>query len=110
MASTAIAEDLRAHRAVLAARLHETEAELRSVNAALAAFESGQDRTLDLLRACVAEVGEVNAREAFTYLLAHGWQADSRDNPLNTVRSALAHLARWGEVERISRGVYRRAA
>ena len=109
MAPTAITDDLLAYRAVLAARLQETEAELRSVNAALAAFSTGQDRTLDLLRACVAEVDEVNAHEAITYLLAHGWQAEARGNPLNAVRTALAHLAKWGEVERVSRGVYRAA-
>jgi hypothetical protein len=107
MPPTVIAEDLRAHRAVLAARLQETEAELRRVNAALLAVDGDPNSTLDLLRACVVEVGEVDAREALTYLVAHGWQADARGNPLNTVRTALAHLATWGEIERVSRGVYR---
>lgn len=109
MAQTVIAEDLVAYRAVLAVRLQETEAELRRVNAALRAISGGQNRTLDLLRACFAEVGEVDAREALTYLVAHGWQAEARGNPLNAVRTALAHLAAWGEIARVSRGVYRAA-
>jgi hypothetical protein len=39
--------------------------------------------------------------------MAHGWEAGARGDALNTVRSALAHLAAWGEIERIRRGVYR---
>ena len=109
-------EDLQAYRGVLAAqlqetevKLQETEAELRRVNAALLAFGDNQSRTLKLLRACVAEVGQVDAREAYIYLVAHGWPPEARSNPLNAVRTALAHLARWGEVKRVSRGVYRLA-
>jgi hypothetical protein len=102
-------EGLRAYRGVLAAQLQETETKLRLVNAALLALGGSQSRTLDLVRACVAEVGEVDAREALTYLVAHGWQPEARGNPLNAVRTALAHLAKWGEIERVSRGVYRLA-
>ena len=51
----------------------------------------------------------VRARTALEYMTARGWQPEARSDPLNTVRTALCHLASWGEVERIKRGVYRLA-
>jgi len=107
MGATVTTEDLRVYRARLAAQLHETEAELRRVNAALRALEGSPGRTLDLLRECIARKREVDAHTALAYLRAHGWQADARGNPLNAVRTALAYLAGCGEIERVSRGLYR---
>lgn len=107
MAASVTTENLRAYRARLADQLNEMETELRRVNAALRAMEEGPGRTFDLLRKCVAREGEVDATTALAYLRAHGWQADARGNPLNAVRTALAHLAGCGEIERVSRGVYR---
>ena len=107
MEPSLIAGDLWAYRAELAAQLQELDAKLQQVNAALRALNAGQNRTFDLLRACVADEREVDARTAFDYLTARGWQAEARSNPLNAVRSALAHLARCGDIQRVSRGVYR---
>ncbi len=39
-----------------------------------------------------------------------GWEPTARDNPLNAVRTALAHLAGRGEIERVSRGISRAVA
>lgn len=103
-------ESLLAHRDALAARLQETEAELRRVNAALRALGAlGEDKggTFEMLRAYIAGERAVDARSALAYLIAHGWQSEARDNPLNAVRSALAHLAERGEIERVRRGNYR---
>src|SRR6266705_6347231 len=104
MEPSAITGDLWAYRAELAARLVETEAELQRVSAALRALGSGENRTFELLRACVAAEHEVNVRMAFDYLTERGWQPEARGNALNALRTALAHLATRGEVERISRG------
>ncbi len=98
--------DLWTYRAQLAARLQETQAELQRVNAALRAFTGSRGRTFDLLRACVASDGQVDAHTALVYLMSHGWEPESRGNPLNAVRSGLAHLAASGEIQRVSRGVY----
>jgi hypothetical protein len=106
MTMTLPEESLLAHRAALAARLQETEAELRRVNAALRALGEAPAGTLVLLRACVASERETDAEAALAYLTAHGWQPDARGNPLNAVRSALAHLAERGEIQRVSRGTY----
>ncbi len=105
-----VEDDLWAYRAELAVRLQDIQAELQRVNAALRAFTGSRGRTLDLLRACVANDGEVDAPMALVYLMSHGWEPESRWNPLNAVRSALAHLAASGQIERVSRGVYRSAA
>jgi hypothetical protein len=107
MESPVISGDLWAYRAQLAGRLQEIEAELQRVNALLRAYGAGENRTLDLLRACIAASPAVDARAALDYLVAHGWQAEARDNALNAVRSALAHLASRGDAERVRRGVYR---
>jgi hypothetical protein len=105
-----VADDLWTYRAELAARLRATEAELQRVNAALRALGPAEVRTFDLLRDCMAEEREVDARGAFEYLAARGWEPAARDNPLNAVRTALAHLAGRGEIERVSRGIYRAVA
>jgi hypothetical protein len=42
--------------------------------------------------------------------IACGWEPEARGNALNTVRSALTHLAAAGEIERVRRGVYQAAA
>jgi hypothetical protein len=76
----------------------------------LRAFTGSRGRTFDLLRACIASYGDVDAHVALVYLMSHGWESESRGNPLNAVRSALAHLAASGEIERVSRGVYRSTA
>jgi len=107
MAAIVVEDDLWAYRAKLAARLQETQAELQRVNAALRAYTGSRGRTFDLLRACIASEGEADARTALVYLMSHGWEPESRGNPLNAVRSALAHLAASGDIERVSRGVYR---
>jgi hypothetical protein len=107
MAAMLVEDDLWAYRAELAARLQETQAELQRVNAVLRAFTGSRGRTFDLLRACIASYGEVDAQAALVYLMSHGWESEFRGNPLNAVRSALAHLAASGEIERVSRGVYR---
>jgi hypothetical protein len=109
MAAMVAEDDLWAYRAHLASRLQETQAELQRVNAALRAFTGSRGRTFDLLRACIASYGEVDAHAALVHLMSHGWEPESRGNPLNAVRSALAHLATNGEIERVSRGVYRSA-
>jgi len=110
MEAALIAGDLWAYRAKLTEQLQETDAELQRVNAALRALGGAENRTLLLLRACVASEPQVDARKAFDYLTACGWQAEARGNPLNAVRTALAHLAGCGEIERVSRGIYRAAS
>jgi hypothetical protein len=63
--------------------------------------------TYDLLRAFVLEQPRFDAQSAYKYLVRNGWEADARGDALNAVRSALAHLTAWGEIERVRRGVYR---
>lgn len=107
MGMPAVKDDLWTYRETLAAQLRDTEAELHRVNAALRALGSDDSRTFALLRDCLAAEGEVDARGAYEYLTARGWAGDVRRNPLNAVRTALAHLAGRGEIERVSRGIYR---
>ena len=105
---------LRAYRAQVALeleRLHaeaqRLSAELQRVTAALRELDGDSSGTLELLRACAAASQEINAQLALRFITARGWEAEARSNALNAVRSALAHLAASGEIERISRGVYR---
>jgi hypothetical protein len=100
----------------------ELQAELRRVNAALNALTTVDQEvgaaadsvptlngigTYDLLRAFVLEQPRFDANSAYKYLVRNGWKADDRGDALNAVRSALAHLTAWGEIERVRRGVYR---
>jgi len=94
-------------------------AELRRVEAALAALAAdgaaassdtpgtAGTGTYDLLRQFITQQPQFDAHGALRYLTDHGWQADKRGNAPNAVRTALAHLTAWGEIERIRRGVYR---
>ena len=110
MERTDVLVDLQAYKADLAA-------ELRRVDAALTALgvngESVPDTpatigtgTYDLLRAFTLRQPQFDAQSALCYLVDNGWQADKRGDALNTVRTALAHMASWGEVKRVRRGVY----
>ena len=101
----------------------ELVVELRRVDAALMALATAEDdranaidctvpaaagsSTYDLLRAFILQQPRFDAQGALEYLVAHGWEAGARGDALNTVRSALAHLAAWGEIVRVRRGVYR---
>jgi len=99
---------------------HELMVELQRVEAALSALATSEDEagprlaetgtgTYDLLRKFFRHQPRFDAPSALDYLIAEGWKADARSDALNTVRSALAHLAAWGEIERVRRGVYRAA-
>lgn len=98
---------LRSYRAHVAGELERLRAEFQRVNAALRELDSDSGGTLDLLRACVATYPQVDAPAALRYMTAHGWEPEARGNALNAVRSGLAHLTTSGEIERISRGIYR---
>ena len=112
MARTDIVVDLRTYKAQLAAELKRVEAALAALSAD--GETAGQDMpatagtgTYDLLRTFIIEQVQFDAHGALRYLTDHGWQADQRGHALNAVRSALAHLTAWGEIERVRRGVYR---
>jgi hypothetical protein len=61
------------------------------------------------LREFISRNVHIEPLAALEYLLARGWRTGARD-PLNATRTALAHLATMGELERVKRGVYRPAA
>lgn len=112
MARTDIAVDLRTYKAQLAAELKRVEAALAAL--AVDGETPGQDMpstvgtgTYDLLRAFIVQQPQFDAHGALRYLTDHGWQEDQRGHALNAIRSALAHLTAWGEIERVRRGVYR---
>jgi hypothetical protein len=91
----------------VAGELERLRAEFQRVNAALRELDGDSGGTLDLLRACAATYPQIDAPAALRYMTAHGWEPEARGNALNAVRSGLAHLAANGEIERVSRGVYR---
>jgi hypothetical protein len=112
MARTDVLVDLRAYRAELAAELQRVEAALTVLAAGDETPGDGMPATAgtgtyDLLRAFVVRQPQFDAPGALRYLTEHGWQADQREHALNAVRSAIAHMAAWGEIERVRRGVYR---
>jgi hypothetical protein len=109
MARADVLVDLRAYKADLAAELRRVEAALVALGAD---GETGERATgtYDLLRQFITNQRQFNAHDALCYLTDHGWQADKRENALNAVRTALAHLAAWGEIERVRRGLYRISA
>jgi hypothetical protein len=95
----------------LLAEARQLRAELQRVTAALSELDNHRSRgTLDLLRACAVMSPQVDANTALHFITSRGWEPEARNNPLNAVRSALAHLATSGEIERVSRGIYRATA
>lgn len=109
MARADVLVDLRTYRAELAAELRRVEAALAALDAGdgTAAADAPATGTYDLLRQFITQQQQFDARGALRYLMDHGWRADRRENAPNAVRAALAHLAAWGEIERVRRGVYR---
>ena len=118
-----LVDKMRIYRAELTAELNRIDAELRRLDAALAAFaaehatvnstttsqaetDAGAAGTFDLLREYIRVNSCIEATAALEYLVERGWRTDAR-HPLNATRTALAHLATWGEIERVKRGVYR---
>ena len=118
-----VVDKIRTYRAELTAEQNRIDAELRRLDAALAAFAIGHENlnatttsqtgsdsdtagTFDLLREYIRSNSFIHATAALEYLIGHGWRTDAR-HPLNATRTALAHLATWGEIERVRRGVYR---
>jgi hypothetical protein len=115
---------IRIYRAELTAEMNRIDAELRRLDAALAAFDVEHENvssapfrsaatdsaagTFDLLREYVRANSTIDAITALEYLVERGWRTDAR-HPLNATRTALAHLATWGEIERVRRGLYRPA-
>src|SRR5580698_4274102 len=105
---------IRIYRAELTAELNRIDAELRRLEAVLAAFSSEHETvgsapafrsaasdsaagTFDLLREYVKANSTIDAAAALEYLVERGWRTDAR-HPLNATRTALAHLATWGEI------------
>jgi hypothetical protein len=107
MQRSEVTASLRSYRAQVAGELERLRAEFQRVNAALRELDGDSGGTLDLLRACAATYPQIDAPAALRYMTAHGWEPEARGNALNAVRSGLAHLAASGEIERISRGIYR---
>lgn len=106
---------MRAYRAELTAELHRLDCALAALGIPTEDRlpSAGDDRpgdveagTFDLLREFIRERPQVDAPAALEYLLMRGWNTAAR-NRLNAVRTALAHLASWGELERVERGIYR---
>jgi hypothetical protein len=112
MARTDIVVDLRTYKAQLTAELKRVEAALTVLMADGETPGQGMPPTAgtgtyDLLRAFIVQQPQFDAHGALRYLTDHGWKADQREHALNAIRSALAHLTAWGEIERVRRGVYR---
>lgn len=112
MARADVLVDLRTYKAQLAAELKRVEAALAALNAddGTVSADMADAGTYGLLREFITQRPQFDADSALRWLIDHGWRADKRENALNAVRTALAHLAAWGEIERVRRGVYRISA
>jgi hypothetical protein len=114
--------NLRDYRKHLLAELKRVETALRAFNAldegvggaatvrVRTAPRPGASGTFDLLRAVFQDdpTGVIDADEAVARITQRGWQSEA-GNPLNAVRTALARMVTWDELEREGRGKYRLA-
>jgi hypothetical protein len=91
----------------LRARKDALTAELQRVRSAIAMAAEEPAGTCDMLREYAKRVPEFDAHKAYRFLVGSGWVPELRENPLNSIRSSMAQLARLGEIERVRCGVYR---
>ncbi len=112
MARADVLVDLKTYKAELAAELRRVEAAPAALDVETDAGAAGSvaTGTYELLRQFITQRPVFDAHSALLWLMDNGWQADKRGNATNAVRTALAHLTAWGEIERVRRGIYRARA
>jgi hypothetical protein len=111
-----LVKSLRAYRRTLVQEAHRIDRMLDELGASRRPRPKPAERRsanglYTLLRRYVAEaVGpdeEITWTLAMEWMLANGWETTAQDKG-TSVASALAHLARWEEIEWVGRGKYRK--